>query len=196
MFLGITILGVIFIIITAFSVVNASRRGESKRSSIIVLVITVLVTVGAITQLPFWSASSTHDNATQTSKQSSSLSSQSGQAFATSDKTATRADNEKQVKTQLAKSLVKLGTVTFDHASKTYTLTITNKSLKKTIKGLKADPSQAKAAKWPKFVDNFTKTSQSLKKALGPGYQLVMRVGDQSPVLVFKDGYVTKNIFE
>jgi len=195
MFLGITILGVIFIIITAFSVVNASRRGESKRSSIIVLVITILVTGGAITQLPFWSASSTHKQATQTSKQSS-LSSQSGQAFATSDKTATRADNERQVKTQLAKSLVKLGTVTFDHASKTYTLTLTNKSLKKTIKGLKADPSQAKAAKWPKFVDNFTKTSQSLKKALGPGYRLVMRVGDQSPVLVFKDGYVTKNIFE
>ncbi|WP_125762917.1 hypothetical protein [Levilactobacillus mulengensis] len=195
MFLGITILGIIFIVITAFSVVNASRRGESKRSSIIVLVITILVTVGAITQLPFWSASSTHDKTTQTSKQSS-LSSQSGQAFSASDKTATRADNEKQVKTQLAKSLVKLGTVTFDHASKTYTLTLTNKSLKKTIKGLKADPSQAKAAKWPKFVDNFTKTSQSLKKALGPGYRLVMRVGDQSPVLVFKDGYVTKNIFE
>ncbi|WP_203637330.1 hypothetical protein [Levilactobacillus wangkuiensis] len=195
MFLGITILGVIFIVITAFSVVNASRRGESKRSSIIVLVITILVTVGAITQLPFWSASSTHNKTTQTSQQSS-LSSQSGQAFATSDKTATRAENEKQVKTQLAKSLVKLGTVTFDPASKTYTLTLTNKSLKKTIKGLKADPSQAKAAKWPKFVDNFTKTSQSLKKALGPGYRLVMRVGDQSPVLVFKDGYVTKNIFE
>jgi len=158
-------------------------------------VITILVTVGAFTQLPFWSASSTHEKTPQTRKQSS-LSSQSGQAFSTSDKAATRAENEKQVKKQLAKSLVKLGTVTFDHANKTYTLTITNQSLKKTIKGLKADPSQAKAAKWPKFVDNFTQTSQSLKKALGPGYRLIMRVGDQSPVLVFKDGYVTKNIFE
>ncbi|MBY7145616.1 hypothetical protein I2491_02325, partial [Levilactobacillus brevis] len=79
---------------------------------------------------------------------------------------------------------------------KTYTLTVTNQSLKKTIAALNQDPSQAKAAKWPKFTNNFAKTSQSLKQALGRGYTFVIRVGHQSPVLVYKDGFVTKNKFE
>ncbi|WP_125579791.1 toprim domain-containing protein [Levilactobacillus cerevisiae] len=195
MFLGIAILGVIFIIITSFSIVNAHRRQEPKRGPIIVLVITTLVTVGALTQLPYWSQS--NSQATSESAKKASISSQSGQAFSTSSTTAnTRADNEKQVEKQLTKSLKKLGTVSFDHDTKTYTLTITNASLKKTIKALKADPSQAKTAKWPRFANNFTKTSQSLKKALGKGYTLVLRVGTQSPVLVYKDGYLTKNQFE
>lgn len=196
MFLGIAILGAIFIVITTFSIINAHRRGESKRGGIIVLVITVLVTIGAITQLPYWSAkkhSSDHAPAAQTS---SKIHHSSGQAFSSSSTATTRADNEQAVKRQLAKSLTKLGTVSFNRSTKTYTLTLTNKGLKTTIKALQANPSQAKAAKWPKFVNNFIKTSQSLKEALGTGYSLVLRIDHQSPVLIFKDGYVTKNQFE
>ncbi|MCH4123207.1 MAG: hypothetical protein LKH74_01855 [Levilactobacillus sp.] len=198
MFLGIAILGAIFIVITFFSVINAGRRGESRRGPLIVLVLTILVTAGAIWKLPYWSADHHHSDQSAASSVSktSSLSSQSGQAFASSTPTMTQAEAEKQVAQQLAKSLKKLGPVTFDKASKTYTLTITNTNLKKTIKGLHADPSQAKQAKWPKFAHNFIQTSASLKKALGKGYSLVFRVGHQSPVLVYKDGYLTKNQFE
>lgn len=195
MFLGIAILGAIFMVITFFSIVTARHKGESTRGPILVMVLTVLVTIGAVTQLPYWSQSS--QSASSSSRQHSrSLSSQSGQAFSSSQSTTTKADNERQVRQQLAKSLKKIGTVTFDHASKTYTVTITNQDLKTTIKALKADPSRAKEAKWPKFSANFTKTSRSLKKALGTGYRLVFRVGEQSPVLIYKDGFIVKNSFE
>lgn len=197
MFLGIAILGAIFIVITFFSVINAGRRGESRRGPLIVLVLTILVTAGAVWKLPYWSNHQQRAQSTESAvSKTSAISSQSGQAFASSDHTMTQADAEKQVTQQLAKSLKKLGPVTFDQATKTYTLTITNASLKKTIKALHADPSQAKQAKWPKFAHNFIQTSASLKKALGKGYSLVIRVGKQSPVLVYKDGYLTKNQFE
>lgn len=194
MILGFAIMGGLITIIAAFSLVMAIQNGSSKVGVSLLLGLALLGTVIAIWKLPYWS----HQTATpaaHTAKQSQ-ISSQSGQAFSASSSGVTQADNEKSVQQQLAKALTKLGTVTFDRSSKTYTLTVTNSDLKQTIQALTKKPSLAKQAKWPRFVENFTKTSASLEKSLGKGYSLEVRVGHQSPVLVFKDGYVVKNQFE
>ncbi len=193
MILGFAIMGGLITIIAAFSLATAIQHGDSKVGSIILMTLALLGTIFAIWKLPYWS----QDNApaSHTAKQSQ-ISSQSGQAFSASSSGVTQADNEQSVKQQLAKALAKLGDVTFDKSSKTYTLTVTNSDLKQTIAALNKKPSLAKQAKWPRFVTNFTKTSGSLEKSLGKGYSLQIRVGKQSPVLVFKDGYVVKNQFE
>ncbi|WP_232842723.1 MULTISPECIES: hypothetical protein [Lactobacillaceae] len=195
MILGFAIMGGLITIIAGFSLVNAIQSGGSKVGVSILLTVALLGTVLAIWKLPYWSHQAATP-ATHTAKQQSQISSQSGQVFSASSSGVTQADNEKSVQQQLAKALTKLGDVTFDRASKTYTLTVTNQDLKQTIQALTKKPSLAKQAKWPRFVENFTKTSGSLEKSLGKGYSLSVRVGHQSPVLVFKDGYVVKNQFE
>lgn len=195
MILGFAIMGGLITIIAGFSLLTAIQNGGSKVGVSLLLAVALLGTVFAIWKLPYWSHQSTAP-ATHTAKKQSQISSPSGQAFSASSSGVTQADNEKSVQQQLAKALTKLGDVSFDAASKTYTLTVTNSDLKQTIAALTKKPSLAKQAKWPRFVENFTKTSGSLEKSLGKGYRLEVRVGQQSPVLVFKDGYVIKNQFE
>lgn len=194
MILGFAIMGGLITIIAAFSLVMAIQNGSSKVGVSLLLGLALLGTLFSIWKLPYWSHQ-TPTPAAHTAKQSQ-ISSQSGQAFSASSSGVTQADNEESVQQQLAKALTKLGTVTFDRSSKTYTLTVTNSDLKQTIQALTKKPSLAKQAKWPRFVENFTKTSASLEKSLGKGYSLEVRIGHQSPVLVFKDSYVVKNQFE
>lgn len=194
MMLGFAIMGGLITLIAGFSLMNAIHTGNSKIGVSLLLAAALLGTVFSIWKLPYWSNQS-ETPAAHTAKKSQ-LNSHADQAFSTSSGQVTQADNEKSVAQQLSKALSKLGTVSFDQSHKTYTLTVTNHDLKQTIAALTKKPSLAKQAKWPRFVENFTKTSGSLEKSLGKGYTLEVRVGQQSPVLVFKDGYVVKNQFE
>ncbi|GEA98659.1 hypothetical protein LBR02_12240 [Levilactobacillus brevis] len=195
MILGFAIFGALISLIALFSLLTAAQRGDSKIGSSLILLLALCGTVLAIWNLPYWSHPS-HQTTEAAKKVSLTSSSQTFSTSSSTTKATTQKTNEQNVKQQLIKSLTKLGSVSFNTQSKTYTLTVTNQSLKKTIAALNQDPSQAKAAKWPKFTNNFAKTSQSLKQALGRGYTFVIRVGHQSPVLVYKDGFVTKNKFE
>ncbi|MFC6206257.1 DUF1206 domain-containing protein [Levilactobacillus tongjiangensis] len=193
MILGFVIFGIFLAVIAIFSMATAIQHHDSPIGSAIVLAIALVLTGVSIWKLPYWSNNHQSSSAESSSKSASLASSH---PFTSSSSTTSQSQNEETVRKQLNKSLHKLGPVTFNPKTKTYVLTITNSDLVKTIKALEKDPSQAKQAKWPKFVSNFTQTSQSLEKALGKGYSLTLGLKGQSPVLVFKDGYVTKNEFE
>lgn len=194
MFLGFAILGGIVSLIALFSLITAFHQRSSKVGASILLIIALLLTGWSVSKLPYWSHHKAAPN--PTTESTKKISSNSGQAFNSQSQKATRADNEKSVNQQLGKSLQKIGTMSFNAKTKTYTLTVTNKDLQSTIRGLTKQPEQAKQAKWPRFVDSFSKTSVSLKKALGPGYTFQIGLKDQKPVLIYKDGYVTHNKFE
>ncbi|WP_261811071.1 hypothetical protein [Levilactobacillus humaensis] len=194
MFLGFAILGGLVSLIAIFSLITAFHQRSSKVGASALLIIALLLTGWSVWKLPYWSHQQAKDNPTTKSRKK--ISSNSGQAFDSQSHQATRADNEKSVNKQLGKSLQKIGTMSFDAKTKTYTLTVTNKDLQSTIRGLTKHPEQAKQAKWPRFVNSFSKTSASLKKALGTGYTFQIGLKNQKPVLIYKDGYVTYNKFE
>jgi len=195
MVLGFAIICGLITIIAIFSLTLAIQRRESKVGPGLVLVIALLLTGISVWKLPYWSHESAAPTTSHTVKKAK-LKSQSGQAFGSSTTTTDRRSTEKKIQQQLQSSLKDMGTVAFDHQSKTYEVTVTNANLKKTIAALKQDPSQAKQAKWPQFTNGFAKTSASLKKSLGNGYTFKIKVGNQAPVLIFKDGYIIKNSFE
>ncbi|MFC6261097.1 hypothetical protein [Levilactobacillus fujinensis] len=195
MVLGFAIICGLITIIAIFSLTLAIQRRESKVGPGLALAIALLLTGLSVWKLPYWSHESTAPTTSHTVKKAK-LDSQSGQAFGSSTITTDRRSTEKKIQQQLQSSLKAMGNVSFDHQSKTYVVTVTNADLKKTIAALKQDPSQAKKAKWPQFANGFAKTSASLKKSLGNGYTFKIRVGDQAPVLIFKDGYIIKNSFE
>lgn len=195
MFLGFAIFGAIIAIIAAFSLMTAIQQHDSWIGATLLLTVAVIGTGLSIWKLPYWSNS---DSKPATSmSQKPSMSSSGSQTFgASSSSTMTRPEAEKLIRQQLGKALKSIGTISFNSDNKTYAITVTNKDLIKTIQALEKDPSQAKQAKWPRFTSNFTKTSKSIQKSLGDGYTLTLGLKNESPVLVFKDGAVTKNEFD
>jgi len=195
MFLGFAIFGAIIAIIAAFSLMTAIQQHDSWIGATLLLTVAVIGTGLSTWKLPYWSNS---DSKPATSmSQKPSMSSSGSQTFgASSSSTMTRPEAEKIIRQQLGKALKSIGTISFNSDNKTYAITVTNKDLIKTIQALEKDPSQAKQAKWPRFTSNFTKTSKSIQKSLGDGYTLTLGLKNESPVLVFKDGAVTKNEFD
>lgn len=195
MALGFFILGLIIAFIALFSLITAIQQRTSKFTIILVLIIALLGTTWAFFKLPYWS----HQKSTVSHVEDKKISKiPQSQVFASKPATQSekRIDNEQLIKHQLSKNLAKLGVVSFSHSTKTFTLNITHHDLQKTISFLNENSNQAEKLKWPRFANSFTETSYSIKKSLGKGYKLVICNKNDSPVLIYKDGFIIKNRFE
>lgn len=195
MALGFFILGILIDFIALFSLVTAIRQRTSKFTIILVLIIALFGTTWAFYKLPYWSHSKSTVTHVETKKTSKI---QQPQVFSSESITQSERNknNEQFIKKQLSKNLTKLGVVSFNHSTKTFTLDITNHDLQRTIRFLNKHNDQARKLKWPRFANSFTETSSSIKKSLGKGYKLVICNKNEAPVLIYKDGFIIKDRFE
>ncbi|MFD1124182.1 hypothetical protein ACFQ22_02235 [Lentilactobacillus raoultii] len=103
--------------------------------------------------------------------------------------------HERNVEKQLKSEYRQTGNLTFNRRTKTYSLTITDRNFIKAMTYLKQSPSQANQLKWPRTVNNFKVTSQSIKKSLGKGYTLQIQaaIPKTETLLRIRDGQVITN---
>ncbi|PWG00712.1 hypothetical protein [Levilactobacillus bambusae] len=209
MALFIAIMAGIVLLLAIFKLVLNLQEGEGWRIPTGLAVIAVLIMGLSIWKLPFWSG---HDQTSNSvSSQSSTSAKTSAKDFSAnfSDQKdsvfdggkADRAKAEQTLKVQqmskqLRETYADLGQVTYTATTKTWTLTITDKDFNKAVTYLSQNPGEGQKIKWPSFVTNMTKTSQSIQKNVGSGYtwQIKSSAASDSIILRLKDGKVTQNL--
>lgn len=197
----VSIIGAIMLFLGFFSFVSATYHHES-RSWIVGLMVAgmALVIFGIVTLPKDWhnQLSTQKARSSQSTKKASLAPHPQNMVFDGGAKKRAAAHqqlNEQATRKQLATSYQSMGKLTFNSNQKTYVLTITDSGYTKAMVYLKAHPNQAKQIKWSDSVASFEKTSRSIKKTLGPGYQLIIK--DHLPklttLLTLKDGKPIQN---
>lgn len=98
---------------------------------------------------------------------------------------------------QLNKVYEKIGTVSFDKNTRTFSLSLLSGSnTAQAVQALEEDHSLADQIKWPDFVSSIRKTSAQLSDALGDGYtfQVMGVTNPNTPIYAAKDGKDVINI--
>ncbi len=197
--------GGLMLILSGFYLANSWMEYHEWKWATLLVVVSLAMTVIGVVNLPYWHHSSnsaaTSSSQAQSTKQKAAANSGSLRQFANQmsiagGNTASQEQKENSVLRQLQKAYSKLGTVSFDANTKTFTVTPTDDEMKQALSQLAQDPSQASQMGWPKFTKSIRQTSSQLVDALGDGYSIkIVNPSDTSQVLyTAKDGKTTQDI--
>ena len=102
---------------------------------------------------------------------------------------------QQQVLKDLQQSFAKVGTVTFDQQSKTFTVTPTTDQDVKAINYVLANPQKAQQSGYNNLTSGILSTSKQLTKPLGKGYTLQLTKPNSNQVIyAAKDGQVLTDV--
>lgn len=197
------IMGFFIFLLATFSVISARQNGGGWKFLATVATISALGTIFAIIKLPYWPYNQTHATSQRTTATSKAAVSQSEAKLSSSEAVfnedsqkraaATTKLKEANILKQLQTNYKSIGTVAFDKASKTYTITPTGKQYVKSLKIVKAHPKENQKA-ITTITTNFESLSKSIKKNLAAGYTLrLLEPGTTKTLLVVKDGRLITN---
>ncbi|CAJ1228242.1 hypothetical protein [Lactiplantibacillus xiangfangensis] len=204
--LFLAIIGLLVFLLALFSVISARQSGGGWKFLAGVAILSALVTGYAIVKLPYWpynQKSST--TAKKKAASSSSVTNKSSRAKLGSSQVifneesqkraaATTKLKEENILKQLQSNYKGVGTVAFNKASKTFTITPTGKKYVKSLKIIKAHPTDNQKA-ITTITTNFKSLSKSLKKNLTSGYTIRLLEPDKTDATLVsvKDGQVITN---
>lgn len=139
-----------------------------------------------------WGSSNNATNSAKSSSSSKKLANSQFFAERDSEQTAAKnlANNETAVLKQLNKMYVNQGPVTFDKATKTYTVTAQKPKFKKAITTIWTYPSKNQKS-LTSLKTNYLKVSKSINKTLKEQYTLQLKNADGNVIITVKNGTVT-----
>ncbi|MDD7693589.1 MAG: DUF308 domain-containing protein [Lactobacillaceae bacterium] len=198
------IFGALMLILGGFYLANSWQQYHEWKGGTIIVVLSLIAVIYGTINLPYF-----HHNQRQTSEQASSSSQvvqQSGQnnssfsnklgSINAQNNQGNQADREMAVLRQLQKGYAKLGTVSFDEASKTYRIKPTDDNTVKAVQALVQDPSQAEQIGWPNLTKSIKQNSREVDKVLTDEYSLSIVNPDNTKQALYtaKNGKTTYDI--
>lgn len=198
------IFGALMLILGGFYLANSWQQYHEWKGGTIIVVLSLIAVIYGTINLPYF-----HHNQRQTSEQASSSSQvvqQSGQnnssfsnklgSINAQNNQGNQADREVAVLRQLQKGYAKLGTVSFDEASKTYRIKPTDDNTVKAVQALVQDPSQAEQIGWPNLTKSIKQNSREVDKVLTDEYSLSIVNPDNTKQALYtaKNGKTTYDI--
>lgn len=198
------IFGALMLILGGFYLANSWQQYHEWKGGTIIVVLSLIAVIYGTINLPYF-----HHNQRQTSEQASSSSQvvqQSGQnnssfsnklgSINAQNNQGNQADREMAVLRQLQKGYAKLGTVSFDEASKTYRIKPTDDNTVKALQALVQDPSQAEQIGWPNLTKSIKQNSREVDKVLTDEYSLSIVNPDNTKQALYtaKNGKTTYDI--
>lgn len=198
------IFGALMLILGGFYLANSWQQYHEWKGGTIIVVLSLIAVIYGTINLPYF-----HHNQRQTSEQASSSSQvvqQSGQnnssfsnklgSINAQNNQGNQADREMAVLRQLQKGYAKLGTVSFDEASKTYRIKPTDDNTMKAVQALVQDPSQAEQIGWPNLTKSIKQNSREVDKVLTDEYSLSIVNPDNTKQALYtaKNGKTTYDI--
>lgn len=198
------IFGALMLILGGFYLANSWQQYHEWKGGTIIVVLSLIAVIYGTINLPYF-----HHNQRQTSEQASSPSQvvqQSGQnnssfsnklgSINAQNNQGNQADREMAVLRQLQKGYAKLGTVSFDEASKTYRIKPTDDNTVKAVQALVQDPSQAEQIGWPNLTKSIKQNSREVDKVLTDEYSLSIVNPDNTKQALYtaKNGKTTYDI--
>ena len=198
------IFGALMLILGGFYLANSWQQNHEWKGGTIIVVLSLIAVIYGTINLPYF-----HHNQRQTSEQASSSSQvvqQSGQnnssfsnklgSINAQNNQGNQADREMAVLRQLQKGYAKLGTVSFDEASKTYRIKPTDDNTVKAVQALVQDPSQAEQIGWPNLTKSIKQNSREVDKVLTDEYSLSIVNPDNTKQALYtaKNGKTTYDI--
>lgn len=198
------IMGVLFLILGGFYLVNSWQQYREWKSGTIIVILSIIAIAYGTINLPYFhhnssqsSSASSSSQTTQTNQNASSFS--SGYTIGNSSMNEAQQENKAMtILRQMQKGYSKLGSVSYDEKSQTYQITPTDDNTVEALKALASDPSQADQMGWPNLTKSIKQNSSQLQKALGDGYSIsIMNPSDSSQAMyTAKDGKTTYDIAE
>lgn len=188
------VIAAIVLILGIFYLVNSWQQYRQWKLATFIVVLSLAGVIYGTINLPYW-----HQKTSSSASQSASASSlMSSSSLLSSSTTANQSAKASYILGQLQKNFTKLGTVSYDSKTKTYTITPSGDDITNALSALESDTSHADQIGWPNLTSNLQKTSQSIQKSIGDGYTLqLMSPNDNSKALLaVKDGQVTYNIVD
>ena len=198
------IFGALMLILGGFYLANSWQQYHEWKGGTIIVVLSLIAVIYGTINLPYF-----HHNQRQTSEQASSSSQvvqQSGQnnssfsnklgSINAQNNQGNQADREMAVLRQLQKGYAKLGTVSFDEASKTSRIKPTDDNTVKAVQALVQDPSQAEQIGWPNLTKSIKQNSREVDKVLTDEYSLSIVNPDNTKQALYtaKNGKTTYDI--
>ncbi|MDD6432336.1 MAG: DUF308 domain-containing protein [Lactobacillaceae bacterium] len=198
------IFGALMLILGGFYLANSWQQYHEWKGGTIIVVLSLIAVIYGTINLPYF-----HRNQRQTSEQASSSSrvvQQSGQdsnsfsnklgSINAQNNQGNQSDREMAVLRQLQKGYSKLGSVSFDEASKTYRIKPTDDNTVKAIQALVQDPSQAEQIGWPNLTKSIKQNSREVDKVLTDEYSLSIVNPDNTKQALYtaKNGKTTYDI--
>ena len=192
------------LILGGFYLANSWQQYHEWKGGTIIVVLSLIAVIYGTINLPYF-----HHNQRQTSEQASSSSQvvqQSGQnnssfsnklgSINAQNNQGNQADREMAVLRQLQKGYAKLGTVSFDEASKTYRIKPTDDNTVKAVQALVQDPSQAEQIGWPNLTKSIKQNSREVDRVLTDEYSLSIVNPDNTKQALYtaKNGKTTYDI--
>ncbi|KRM02799.1 DUF308 domain-containing protein [Limosilactobacillus gastricus] len=188
------VIAAIVLILGIFYLVNSWQQYRQWKLATFIVVLSLAGVIYGTINLPYW-----HQKTSSSASESASASSlMSSSSLLSSSTTANQSAKASYILGQLQKNFTKLGTVSYDSKTKTYTITPSGDDITNALSALESDTSYADQIGWPNLTSNLQKTSQSIQKSIGDGYTLqLMSPNDNSKALLaVKDGQVTYNIVD
>ncbi|WP_267201345.1 DUF308 domain-containing protein [Limosilactobacillus kribbianus] len=198
------IFGGLMLILGGFYLANSWQHYREWKAGTIIVVLSLAAVIYGGINLPYF-----HHNQQAQTEQSSTSSSQTTQtqgSNAFSDKTgtingsannqATQENKEMAVLRQLQKGYSKLGSVSFDEDTKTFSIKPTDDDTVKALESLVQDPSQSEQIGWPNLTKSIKSNSKQISKVLGADYSLSIVNPDNTKEALYtaKNGQTTHDV--
>lgn len=193
------IFGALMLILGGFYLANSWQQYREWKAGTIIVVLSLAAVIYGAINLPYF-----HHNQHQASQQSSSSrvvqgSSLFSNKLGSMNEQSNQADQESRemaVLRQLQKGYTKLGTVSFDEATKTYKIKPTDDDTVQAIQALIQDPSQADQMGWPNLTKSIKENSKQVDKVLKGEYaiSIVNPSNTKQALYTAKNGQTTYDI--
>ena len=193
------IFGALMLILGGFYLANSWQQYREWKAGTIIVVLSLAAVIYGAINLPYF-----HHNQHQASQQSSSSrvvqgSSSFSNKLGSMNEQSNQADQESRemaVLRQLQKGYTKLGTVSFDEATKTYKIKPTDDDTVHAIQALIQDPSQADQMGWPNLTKSIKENSKQVDKVLKGEYaiSIVNPSNTKQALYTAKNGQTTYDI--
>ena len=193
------IFGALMLILGGFYLANSWQQYREWKAGTIIVVLSLAAVIYGAINLPYF-----HHNQHQASQQSSSSrvvqgSSSFSNKLGSMNEQCNQADQESRemaVLRQLQKGYTKLGTVSFDEATKTYKIKPTDDDTVQAIQALIQDPSQADQMGWPNLTKSIKENSKQVDKVLKGEYaiSIVNPSNTKQALYTAKNGQTTYDI--
>lgn len=192
--------GIIFII-GIFYLINSVHRYGKWFAPIILLIISLVVCIGCglnayhLYREDQEAKTNTDSMRTTLSAEASSQGGMVENGLQVIDNGIQEDKDQQQVLKDLQQSFAKVGNVTFDQQTKTFTVTPTTDQDVKAINYVLANPQKAQQSGYNNLTSGILNTSKQLTKPLGKGYTLQLTKPNNSQVIyAAKDGQVLTDV--
>ncbi|MCH3922567.1 DUF308 domain-containing protein [Limosilactobacillus sp.] len=197
------IFGGLMLILGGFYLANSWMHYREWKTGTIIVVLSLAAVIYGGINLPYFhhnqqtrTEQSSSSSQTTQAQSSSAFSNKMGSVDGSANNQATQENKEMAVLRQLQKGYSKLGTVSFDEDSKTFTIKPTDDNTVKAMEALVQDPSQAEQIGWPNLTKSIKANSKQISKILGSDYSLSIVNPDNTKQSLYtaKGGQTTHDI--